>query len=123
MLTPKKLINYYRITTKPKHLNTINTHQPVVKMTNVFFQALKQAIKKPLTMFMLGILVALTLNAITDANATTQKPSQENAYANNIYRETPYEGIRDIPSPGNHINQDQIKVYKDKVIITAENIK
>ncbi len=90
---------------------------------NLFFEALGEAIKKPISMFLLGVLITITFNAITDVNANPEFPSQENAYSSQIYRETAYEGIRDIPSPQNHIEQEQIRVFQDRVIINIENIK
>ncbi len=96
-------------------------------MANLFFEALGEALKKPLSMFLLGVLITLTLNAITETTATeipaNENPFQENTYSNNIYRETPYEGIRDIPSPQDYIQQEQIQVFRDRVIINTENIK
>ena len=88
----------------------------------------KQAITQPVVMFLLGMATTLIILAnITPAMAENNEVIQNTDFLKNIIElntETPRQTTeeRDKPSPANFFNTDQIKVYRDRVILEQENI-
>lgn len=89
---------------------------------------LKNAITQPVVMFLLGMATSLLILAsINPAMAENNEVIQNTEFLKNIIEqntETPRQitDERDKPSPKNFFNTEQIKVYKDRVILEQENI-
>jgi len=88
---------------------------------------IKKAITQPITMFLLGM--ATTIIILISITPTIAEPNEKtqnnvlNTIANlntEIPRQTAEE--RNIASPKNYFDTHQIKVYRDRVILDAENI-
>lgn len=87
------------------------------------YLVLKETLKKPLVMFLLGVFVAfLFTSLIGNSNALTKIDDSGVAglVINTPTVQTPEE--RNKPSPENYLNESQIKVYKDRVEIDASNV-
>ena len=94
-------------------------------MTNK--KILKEAVLNPFVMFLLGIAFSLTLLSLITPSLAENNTFSNNSFVNNIAtlnteipRQTSDE--RDIPSPMNFFNTDQIKVYQNRVVLDVENI-
>jgi hypothetical protein len=88
--------------------------------------------KSKMLFFFLGVVLTLLLVIATSAISaiSADKLNTQNTNTQNIDVNTPTpaltqntENERNIPSPMNYFSEDQIKVYKDRVILNAENIQ
>lgn len=91
-------------------------------MENKILQATWKSIRKPFPMFMLGVLSMILVLLITPTIA--ENAQLPNDLSNDLSIQSPAsETERNKPSPQEYISEEQIKVYNDRVIIQAENIK
>jgi hypothetical protein len=88
---------------------------------------LKDAVLNPFVMFLLGIATCLTLLSIITPSLAENDAFANNSFVNNVAilnteipRQTSDE--RDIPSPMNFFNTNQIKVYQNRVVLDVEDI-
>ena len=84
--------------------------------------ALKSSINKPLVMYLLGIVTVLIVASILPQNIQAQDIT--NTIQTPFQTTNPFsEDNREKPSPQNYLDETKIRVYQDRVIIEAENIK
>lgn len=89
---------------------------------------IKNALMQPVVMFLFGMITTLILlSAITPTLAETNNIIPDNNFVNTVATlntERPMQNSdkRDIASPQNFFETSQIKVYRDRVILEADNI-
>jgi len=89
-------------------------------MLRIIFESLKRAVVKPMSMFMLGALTILVILSLSPVLTQATNPNNDTPLTLNQGQAL---DNRDRPSPQNYLAESQIKVYADKVIIDAPNIK
>ncbi|MCF7872572.1 hypothetical protein K9L97_06080 [Candidatus Woesearchaeota archaeon] len=91
-------------------------------MSSGLFKLVVNALKQPISMFMLGVFVAsflISFVASVDAN-------NGSAFVGNVIGldiQYPVNGNRNIDSPSDYLKENQIRVYSDRVVIEAKDIQ
>lgn len=88
-------------------------------------QKIIEVLKKPVMMFLLGILLSSIVFSIA-TSASVQETNQNNiltGLVNGDEFQYPLSGGRDIASPKDYLTEDQISVFSDKVVIDVQNVK
>lgn len=90
-------------------------------------KAIINALKKPTVTFLLGVFITLLALASITPSVAQSELTKNNEFINNLAQintEIPKQNSneRDRPSPSNFLSTNQIKVFKDRVIIEQENV-
>lgn len=86
--------------------------------------ALKKSITKPLVMYLLGIVTVLIVASILPQNIQAQDITNPIQTTIPFQTSNPFsEHTRDKASPQNYLDETKIRVYQNRVIIEAQNIK
>lgn len=88
-------------------------------MIKILLLALKNAIAKPLSMFMLGAFTVILILSLLPTITGASNPFDDQP-ATIVQNE---HDPRDIASPQNYLNENQIRVYSDRVVIDVANVK
>jgi hypothetical protein len=86
-------------------------------------KSLIDASKKPLVLFMLGVFTTLLIISILPSLTNAVSSVTNIPIENTTIRVTEQPTSEERPAPQDYLRESQIKVYKDRIIIDAQNVK